>query len=59
MANNNTGSQIAENGSSINNSKNTSNISVNKIRKEAILISFVVGALASLLASYVYEHFLR
>lgn len=48
-------SQIADNNSSITNSQNTSDYSKNKQRKETIIISFIVGFLASLLASYLFE----
>jgi len=30
---------------------------INKVRKESIIISFIVGFLASLLASYIFECF--
>lgn len=48
-------SQVADRGSSISNSTNQSNISIRKIRRDSIIISFIVGTLASLLASYVYD----
>ena len=38
-------------------SKNKNDISINEIRKETMLISFVVGLLASLLASYIFHIF--
>jgi hypothetical protein len=52
-------SQVADRGSLIKNSQNKVNISINKIRKEAIIISFIVGVLSSLLASYAYEHWFK
>jgi len=54
-------SQFADRGSRITNSKNNSenNISIKKIRTEIIIISFIVGTIASLLASYIYEHWLK
>lgn len=48
-------SQVADRNSSITNSKNQTNISINKIRKESAIVSFIVGTLASLLASYLFE----
>lgn len=52
-------SQVAENGSSIINSKNSTNISVKKIRTETVIISFIVGTIASILASFLYEHWIK
>jgi hypothetical protein len=54
-------SQYADRGSQISNSKNISdnNITIKKIRTETVIISFIVGTLASILASYVYEHFMK
>jgi hypothetical protein len=54
-----TNSQLADNNSYIKNSNNETNIFVKKIRTESMIISFIVGTLASLLASYVYEHWLK
>lgn len=51
-------SQVADRGSIISDSKNNTNIKVKNIRKESAIISFIVGTLASLLASYIYETFL-
>ena len=48
-------SQVALKGSKISNSKNEIQITTNKIRKEAMIISFIVGFLASLLASFLFE----
>jgi hypothetical protein len=53
------GSQVADNKSKIVKSKNKSNISLKKIRQETIIISFMVGFLASIFASWVYEHYLK
>lgn len=52
-------SQVAEGGSKISNSNNEIQITTNKIRKEAMIISFIVGFISSLLASYLFEHFLK
>jgi hypothetical protein len=52
-------SQVADRGSSITDSKNSTNISIKKIRTETVVISFIVGTLASLFASYAYEHWLK
>lgn len=52
-------SQVAQGKSKISNSKNEVQITTNRIRKEAIIISFTVGFLSSLLASYLFEHFLK
>lgn len=59
--NNITGSQVAVNGSKIIKSKNkNSNFKlVKKMRKESMIISFIVGFLSSILASYIYEHFIK
>ena len=59
MADKITHSQVADRGSSITDSENSTNISIKKIRSETIIISFIVGTLASLLASFVYEHWLK
>lgn len=53
------GSQVADNNSTIKKSKNKSDVSLKKIRQETILISFTVGFLASILASWVYEHYIK
>jgi predicted PurR-regulated permease PerM len=52
-------SQVANDNSIIQDSNNETNILIKKIRTESIIISFIVGTLASLLASYVYEHWLK
>lgn len=52
-------SEVADRGSSISNSKNQTDISIKKIRKESIIISFIVGTLTSIAASYVYEHWIK
>jgi len=59
--NNITGSQVADNGSKITKSKNKNVNSqlVKKIRTESTIISFIVGILASLLASYIYENYMK
>jgi hypothetical protein len=59
MASNIKGSQVADRGSNILNSNNESQISIKKIRTEAVIISFIVGFLASLLASYIYEKYIK
>lgn len=53
-------SQFADRGSRIINSNNNSdsNISIKKIRTETVIISFIVGTIASLLASFIYGHLL-
>lgn len=59
--NNITGSQVADNGSKITKSKNKNSNSklIKKIRTESLIISFIVGFIASLLASYIYENFIK
>ncbi len=61
-------SQIADNNSTIKNSNNNnqnSNSEINnsrlikKVRTESAIISFIVGILSSLAASYIFEHFLK
>ncbi len=59
MAENVKNSQVADRGSVISNSQNDVNISIKKIRRETIIISFIVGILSSLLASYAYEHWFK
>jgi len=59
MAINATGSQVADRGSSIRKSVNESNISIKKIRTETVIISFIVGTISSLVASYVFEYWLK
>lgn len=59
--NNVTGSQVADNGSQIIKSKNKNNNEkfIKKVRTESTIISFIVGFLASLLASYIYENYIK
>jgi hypothetical protein len=52
-------SQFADRGSTISESKNQTNISINRVRAESAIISFIVGTLSAIVASYVYEHFLK
>jgi hypothetical protein len=52
-------SQVADRNSSITNSKNKTTISIKRIRTESVIISFIVGSLASLLASYVYDTWIK
>jgi len=61
-------SQVATGGSSISQSNNNNdnkkssigNVDlVKKIRKESAIISFIVGVLASIASSYIYDHFLK
>lgn len=59
MANETKNSQVADRGSSIINSKNQTTYSINRIRAESALISFVVGTASAIMASYIYEHFLK
>ena len=56
-----TNSQVADNSSSISNSKNenSSKSIIKRVRTESTIISFVVGFLASILASYIYENFIK
>lgn len=53
------GSQFADRGSSISNSKNQQDNSVNKIRKESAIISFIVATISAIVASYVYDRWFR
>ena len=53
------GSQFADRGSSITNSKNQQDNSINKIRKESAIISFIVATISAIVASYVYDHWLK
>lgn len=53
------GSQVADRGSTISNSKNETNISIKRIRAESAIISLIVGIVSSVVASYVYDHFFR
>ncbi|WP_291067448.1 MULTISPECIES: hypothetical protein [unclassified Empedobacter] len=61
-------SQVATGGSTISNSNNTSQNKnshidnselIKKVRKESMIISFIVGVLTSLVSSYIFEHFLK
>lgn len=52
-------SQVADRNSSIQNSENKTTISVKKIRTEAAIISFIVSVLSTIVASYVYDHYLK
>lgn len=56
-----TNSQVANNSSTISNSKNENNPNniLKRIRIESTIISFIVGFLASVLASYIYENYLK
>jgi len=57
--NNIKGSQIASNGSKIVKSKNKNSKLIKKIRKESIFISFIVATLSAIIASYIFEHYLK
>lgn len=57
--NNIVGSQIANGNSKITKSKNNNKIDIKKMRTESIIISFIVGFLASLIASYIFEAYLK
>lgn len=59
MADNIRNSQVADRGSSISGSSNENKIEIKKIRKETIAISFIVGFLSSLLASFAYQYWLN
>lgn len=59
MTKNISSSQVADRGSSISNSKNNTSISVNRLRTESAIISFIVGTLSAIAASYIYDHFLK
>lgn len=50
-----TNSQVADRGGKIVDSKISNNISINRIRRETIIISFIVGFLSSILASYIFQ----
>lgn len=45
----------------VNNNHKTANnnVSINRIRKESVIISFVVGFLASIVASVVFEYMIK
>jgi hypothetical protein len=51
-----TGSQVAKGKSKIKNSNNS--YTINKMRKETIIISFIVGVISSLIGSYIYTTYL-
>jgi hypothetical protein len=53
------GSQVANNNSKIKKSKNKSEINLKKIRQETIVISLIVGFFSSIIASWVYEHYIK
>jgi len=59
MRNNIKNSQFADRNSQINESSNQNKISVNRIRTESAIISFVVGTLSAIAASFVYDHFFK
>ncbi|MBB5395271.1 hypothetical protein HDC91_001299 [Mucilaginibacter sp. AK015] len=54
-----TNSQVADRQSSISGSQNANQISMKRVRSEAAIISLVVGILSSVIATYIYEHFLK
>lgn len=53
-----TGSQVAGNNIS-NSNNNNKNISINRIRTESAIISFVIGFLSSVLASLVFHYLIK
>jgi len=55
MGDNIKGSIVAKDKSKVKKAKNTSNSVVGQVRKEAAMISFVVGFLSSLLASWIFS----
>jgi hypothetical protein len=50
---------VADQGSSISNSKNITNTNIRKIKTEYSIIGFILGVLASIIASYIYAHFIK
>jgi lysozyme family protein len=50
------GSQVAKGKSEIKNSNNS--YTINKMRKETIIISFIVGVISSLIGSYIFNTYL-
>lgn len=48
-------SQVAEGNSNISGSTNMNNVSIKNIKRDTIIISFIVGFLSSILASYIYQ----
>ena len=58
MAKNIKNSQVATGKGKITKSKNETSIDINKIKRDTIIISFIVGFLSSILASFIYTNYL-
>ncbi len=52
-------SQVAQNGSTISNSKNQTTISLKRIRTESAISGFISGIIAAIIGTYIYEHFIK
>lgn len=50
---------VAQGGSSISNAQNINQKHINRIKRESILIGFIVGVFSSVIANYIYEHFIK
>lgn len=50
---------VAQGGSTISNVSNTNTKSTKRIRTESTIIGFVIGILTSIIASYIYDNFLK
>ncbi len=52
-------SVVAQGGSTISNVTNNNEKNIKKIRTESTIIGFIIGILTSIIASYIYERFLK
>jgi hypothetical protein len=50
---------IADRNSSIKDSSIGSSVSIKKIRTETVIISFIVGFISSMLASFIFEQWIK
>lgn len=55
----NSTNQVGEKKGKIKNSNNKVDISLKQVRTESALISFVVSVISAVLASYIYDTFIR
>jgi|WetSurMetagenome_2_1015567.scaffolds.fasta_scaffold14366_1 hypothetical protein len=53
------GSQVVDRNSSMSNSNNINKTEFNRLRKQTYFISFVVGFLSSLLASFIFQQLIK
>jgi len=52
-------SVVAQGGSKISNVTNTNSKSIKRIRTESTIIGYIIGIVTSIIASYIYDNFMK